>query len=175
MCSSGDVNVFKWNRECFFSRRVKFESGFNVMAVYEASLTWTKNHLSLHRHPEMSHDVVEETLLILQENLREFLLELDVPGIKVDVLSSWSPPGSLIRPSGDWKNKISSFIGKYHLFRIESFRVDVRCVHRLQLLKVCDQNVTLPNSPPRTKRIRGTIQVRLSFQIDGFLTGLSHR
>ena len=27
--------------------------------------------------------------------------------------------------------------------------------------------------PPRTMRIRGTIQVRLSFQIDGFLTGPS--
>ena len=26
---------------------------------------------------------------------------------------------------------------------------------------------------PRTERIRGTIQVRLSFQIDGFLTGPS--
>ena len=38
----------------------------------------------------------------------------------------------------DWKNKFSLF-GKYQLFRIESFRVDFRCVHRLQLLKVCDQ------------------------------------
>ena len=27
----------------------------------------------------MSHEVVKETLLILQENLRDFLLELDVP------------------------------------------------------------------------------------------------
>ena len=27
--------------------------------------------------------------------------------------------------------------------------------------------------PPRTERIRGTIQLRLSFQIDGFLTGPS--
>ena len=27
---------------------------------------------------------------------------------------------------------------------------------------------------PRTKRIRGTIRVRLSFQIDGFLTGPLH-
>ena len=27
--------------------------------------------------------------------------------------------------------------------------------------------------PPRTMRIRGTIQERLSFQIDGFLTGPS--
>ena len=29
--------------------------------------------------PEMSHEVVEETLLILQENLRDFLLKLDFP------------------------------------------------------------------------------------------------
>ena len=39
----------------------------------------TRNRLSLHRHPEMSHEVVEETLLILQENQRDFLLELDDP------------------------------------------------------------------------------------------------
>ena len=71
-----------------------------------------------------------------------------------------------------WKNKFS-FLGKYHLFRIESFRVDFRCVHRLQLLKVCDQYVTLPKFPPRRERIRGTIQVKLSFQIDGFGTDLS--
>ena len=35
--SSSDVNVFQWNREWFFSRRLKFDSGFNVMAVYEVS------------------------------------------------------------------------------------------------------------------------------------------
>ena len=96
-----------------------------------------QNHLSLHRHPEVSLEVVEETLLILQESQDYFLLEL------VDAVSR---------------------------FRIESFRVDFRCVHRLQLLKVCDQYVTLPNSSPRTERIRGIIQVKLSFQIDGFAT-----
>ena len=31
-------------------------------------LTWTKNRLSLHPHPEVSLEVVEETLLILQES-----------------------------------------------------------------------------------------------------------
>ena len=36
MCNSGDVNVFQRNRE-WFSRRVKFDSWFNVMAVYEVS------------------------------------------------------------------------------------------------------------------------------------------
>ena len=69
----------------------------------------------------------------------------------------------------DWKNKFLLF-GKYHLFRIESFRVDFRCVHRFQLLKVCDQYVTFPNSPRVRERIRGTIQVNLSFQIDGCVT-----
>ena len=29
--------------------------------------------------------------------------------------------------------------------------------------------------PRRTERIQGTIQVRLSFETDGFLTGLSQR
>ena len=43
----------------------------------------------------------------------------------------------------DWKNKFSLF-GKYHFFRIKSFRVDFRCVHRLQLLNVCNY-VTLLN------------------------------
>ena len=80
---------------------------------------------------------------------------------KVDVLSSWSPPRGFDSSICDWKNKFSLF-GKYHLFRIESFRVDFRCVHRFQLLKVCDQYVTL-NHSPRTMRIRGTIQVKLSF------------
>ena len=47
----------------------------------------------------MSLEVVEETLLILQENLRDFLLELDVP------VSRWMFSGldllqeGLIRPS----------------------------------------------------------------------------
>ena len=36
-CISGFVNVLQWNGEWFFSRRVKFDSGFKVMAVYEVS------------------------------------------------------------------------------------------------------------------------------------------
>ena len=65
--------------------------------------------------------------------------------IKVDVLRSWSPPRGSDSSICDWKNKFSFFLEKYQLFRIESFWVDFRCVHRLQLLKVCNQYVTLPN------------------------------
>ena len=42
-----------------------------------------QNHLSLHRHPEMSLEVVEETLLILQESQYYSLLEL------VDAVPRW--------------------------------------------------------------------------------------
>ena len=46
-------------------------------------LTWTKSHLSLHRHPEVSLEVVEETLLVLQENQDYSLLKL------VDAVPRW--------------------------------------------------------------------------------------
>ena len=40
----------------------------------------------------------------------------------------------------------------------------------------CLQPICHPSKfPPRTKRIQGTIQKKLSFQIDGFLTGLSQK
>ena len=45
--------------------------------------TWTRSHLSLHRHPEMSLEVVEETLLILQESQYYSLLEV------VDAVPRW--------------------------------------------------------------------------------------
>ena len=37
---------------------------------------WIRNHVVLHRHPETSREVVEETLLILQEDQGVSLLEL---------------------------------------------------------------------------------------------------
>ena len=75
----------------------------------------------------------------------------------------------------DWEYKFSIIFEKYYFLCIESFCIDFRYVHRFQLLKFCNQYVTLPNSFPRTERIQGTIQVRLSFQIDGFLPGLSQK
>ena len=94
----------------------------------------------------MSLEVVEETLPILQENLRDFLLELVFPyqgACSQFLISSRKIDSSIC----GWKNEFPIFFGKYHLFRIESFRVDFRCVHRLQLLNVCNQYVTLPISP----------------------------
>ncbi len=93
----------------------------------------------------------------------------------VDAVSRWMFSGPDLLQGFwfvHWKSKFSLF-GKYHLFRIEFFRVDFRCVHRFQQLKVCDQYVTLPNFPPRRERIRGSIQEKLSFQIDGCVTGPS--
>ena len=136
-------------------------------------LTWTTNHLSLHRHPEVSLEVVEETLLILQENQGDFLLELGVP------VSRWvfSVP-DLFREV--WfvhlrlENKISIFFGKYHLFCIESFRVDFSCVHRFQpsqrLQPICHPF----QIPPACRAYPRNYRVKFSFQIDG-LFGLPQR
>ena len=55
----------------------------SVIPLFFVPLTWAGNHLSLHQHPEMSRDEVEETLLILQENQRDFLPEL------VDAVPRW--------------------------------------------------------------------------------------
>ena len=106
--------------------------------------TWSRSRLSLHRHPEVSLEVVEETLLILQESLYYSLLEL------VDAVLRWMFSGPDLL-QGFWfvhlrlEKEFFLFFVKYPLLRIESFWVDFRCVHRLQLLKVCDQYVTLPN------------------------------
>ena len=83
MCSSGNVIVLQCNREWFYSRRLKFDSGFNVMGGIWSFLTWTKSHVSLLRHPGTNLEVVEETLLILQEIKYYFLLEL------VDAVPRW--------------------------------------------------------------------------------------
>ena len=116
------------------------------MAVYEVS-----------RHgPEVVYRFTGIRKWVLRLWKRPFWFSKKV---NITLSSNWSLPYQsgcsqvLISSKGfdssicDWKNKFSFFFGKYHLFRIESFRVDFRCVHRLQLLKVCNHCVTLPKSP----------------------------
>ena len=100
MSSSSNVNVLQWNREWFFSRRVKCDSGFNVMAVYETS-----------RHgPEVVHSFTGNQKWVLRlwkrpiwfpkkVNKKLFFPWIGRCRIKVDVLNFWSPPRLLIRPS----------------------------------------------------------------------------
>ena len=66
--------------------------------------------------------------------------------IKVGVLSSWYLLQKFWFVHLRLENEFYIFFGKYCFLRIESFRIDFRCVHRLKLLKVCDEYVTLPNS-----------------------------
>ena len=99
--------------------------------------------VTLPNSPRVQSEVVEETLLILQENLRDFLLEL------VAAVSRWMFSSLVLQRVWFVHLRLENpfFFGKYHLFRIESFWVDFRCVHRLQLRKVSNQYVTLPDSP----------------------------
>ena len=111
----------------------------------------------------MSLGVVEETLLILQEIEQKLSLNWSMPyqgGCSQFLISSKGFDSSIC----DWENKFSSFFGKYRLFRIESFlsRFPMRpSSHTLQGL----ETVRHPSKfSPRTERIRGTIQVKLSFK-----------
>ena len=143
-CSSGYVNIFQWNRECFFSGRVKFDSGFNVTAVYEIS--W--------HGPKIVYRFTSIRKWVLRWWKRPFWFSKK---IKVTFSSNWVFPYQggcsqfLISSNKSdssicgWKI-VSIFFWKYNVFRIESFWVDFWCVHRLQLLKVCNLYVTPPNS-----------------------------
>ena len=79
-----------------------------------------RSHLSLHRHPETSREVVEETLLTLQESQRDFLLELvdAVPRWMFSVLISSK---SLIRPSATEKMNSPLSLGNITSFALSLF------------------------------------------------------
>ena len=83
------------------------------MAAYKVSDV--ENHFLLHRHPDTSLEVVMvETLLTLQENLFDLLLELGVP------LSRWMfsvldlLEQMLIRPFPTGKINFPFFFEKYY-------------------------------------------------------------
>ena len=137
VCSSGDVNVFQWNGEWLFSRRVKFDSWFNVMAVYEVS--WQGPEL-IYRFTGIQKWVMrwwKRPLWFSKKIYVTISLNWSMPyqgGCSQFLISSRKFDSSIC----DWKNKCSLF-GKYHLFCSESFRVDFRCVRRFQLLNVCNE------------------------------------
>ena len=97
-----------------------------------------------------------------------------VSRIKVDVLRSWSPPGSSIRPSATGK-LIFHFLWEISLLLHWVFQSRFLMRPSFPTPKFL-QTIRHPSkSHPRTERIQGTIQVRISFQIDGFLTCLSQK
>ena len=85
--------------------------------------------------------------------------------IKVDVLRSWSSPYIYAVPSATGNMKILPFIGVN-----TSFALSLRAWS--SDASICSNSSMSATS---AERIRGTIQVRLSFQTDGLLTDLSQR
>ena len=127
--------------------RIKFDSGFNVMAVHEVSWHGPK---VIYRFTGIRKWVLrwwrQRPFWFSKKIYVTFSSNSTFPyqgGCVQFLISSRKFDSSIC----DWKNKLSCFFVKYHLFRIESYRVDFWCVHRLQLLKVCNQYVTLPIPP----------------------------
>ena len=74
------------------------------MAVDEASRHRPKIVYSFTRHPEMSREVVEETLLILQESQRDPLLEMVAAVLRWMFSVPFSPSRGFHSSICDWKN-----------------------------------------------------------------------
>ena len=168
MSGSGYVNVFQWNREWFFSRRVKFDSGFNVMAVYEAS--W---------HGPKVHSFTGKKW-VLRWWKRPFWFSKNV---NVTFSSTWSRPyqggcSQFLISSRCFDSSICDGKNKFSLLgNITSFALSLLSWSQMRRSSPTPQGLRSVRHPskflPRRERIRGTIQVRLSFQIDGFLIGPS--
>ena len=82
------------------------------------SLTWTKNHLSLHRHPEVKRPFWFSKKIPLTSSSNWPFPYRD--GCSQFLISSRKFDSSIFA----YKNKISIFFGKSHLLCIEFFRVD---------------------------------------------------
>ena len=162
---------FQWKRKWCFSRHVQFDCRFNVMGF----LKWSRNHFWLHHHTTMSLGVgLKTTRLILPEDYLVLLLGLGDPGWKW----MFSEPDLLQRVS-----IVLSAMGISTFHHSWASTLPLHCVfsRRFQMrpsasILQCLPLVCHPSKfTPRTDRIQGTILVRLSFQIDGFLTGLSQK
>ena len=169
MNSSGDVNVFQWYKEWFFSRRVKFYSRLNVMTVCEV--------------PDMDKKVICQFIsirrwvlirwnrdsYILKESLCDFLLEF------VDVIAMWmfSDPDLIQKIDSSicgWNINCPFSMGNIASFAWpfkSRFQIRPSFFTPQYQLSLCHPS----KLPPRTIRIRETIQERLSFQ----LTDLSQK
>ena len=173
MSSSGDVIVFQWNRE-------------SILLSASRVWLWVQRDGGKWSFPDMDQKTFIASPASGNESWGCRRDPSDSPrkstwrspridrcrvkgGCSQILISSKKFDSSILR----LENKFSFFFGKYHLFRIESFWVDFRCVRRFQLLNVCNQYVTLPNSHRVQCVSEEQSSVRLSFIIGGFLTGPS--
>ena len=103
MSSPGDVNVFQWNRTWFFSRRVKFDSWFNVMAVNAVSWHGPKIVIA---SPASGNESWGCASGDPSDSLRKSWWLSPRIGwfrINVDFFSAWSPPDGFTVPSATGK------------------------------------------------------------------------
>ena len=121
MRSSGYVNVFQWNREWFFSRRVKFDSGSTWWRYMKLPDMDQKSFIASPTSGSESWGCGRDP----SDSPRKSILLSPWIGrcrIGVDVLKSWSPPRGLIRPSAIGKINCPS-LGNITSFALSLFEL----------------------------------------------------
>ena len=131
--SSGYINVFQWNWECFLFWHIELNSRFNVMTTDEVTFDW----------PEV---ILGFSVLPCSCRLRPFRVALKF-------FSEIFTPCRLSPPKSGFS---------------DSSRMDFWWVKIVQLLNVCNHNVSFPKLSPRLMHSRGIFQVKLSCQIGSF-------
>ena len=154
------LRALYWNRKWFFFRHVLFDSWFHVMAVFEIS--W--------HGPKIIYRFTGIRKWVLRWWKRPFSSNCVFPyqsGCSLFLISSRKMDSSIC----GWKINFPIFgeiLLPLHWVFLSRFLMR-QSFTTAQCLRPVRHTSKFSS---RTLRIRVTIQVRLSFQIDGFLTGL---
>ena len=172
VCSCrGHVNILQWYWECFFLRHAELNSRFNMMTI---------NKVSFNRTEVVAGFSVVFGFCWLRpfELLWSSSQRCSLPSgsycLRVDSRMLWSLPSNFAVPSSIVNFNFSSFCTCFYFLCIELSSMDF--LRAFLPAPQCLQPEYLPSRfSPQPIRIRGICLGRLSFQIDGFLTGLWRR
>ena len=149
--SPGHVNVFQWDWECFLlsARGVELQVRRDGDKWY--LLPSTRSHCGLQRSSfaSVGWDLSE---FPWGSSLTSSLLT-GCSLLGVDSRTSKSLPDNFAVPSAIGKKKMFTPFGLQHFFRIEPSSMDFWRVQILQLLDVCNQNISFPDFLPRDQYV----------------------
>ena len=137
------ANIPQWNRECFF-------------------LLQTQSLHGLQRH-----------LIVLSVEALPIRLEFfywDLHSLRSVPALQWVSgfvvcPWPFCYTICYWQSKFFSLLWDQYFFCIDTSRIDLWCVHFLQVFQISDQNMSFPKFSPRSMHVQEILPVRLSCQI----------
>ena len=137
------INVFLWNRVCFFLWHIELNSRFIVMTMDEVTLD----------RPEVGTGLSviccfwrwrlsRFALKFSSENFAPFGLFPSWSGFSEVVVSSWQFCCTICY----WEYEFISFLSWKNCFRVDSSRLNFWCIQLFQIYEIRNQNISFPES-----------------------------